>query len=135
MAEDKHRDDQLQRFVEDAEALQIDTDVADQQRANRERLLQQWDLQHARQTAAQLGITLSDAHLAVVKVLQDHYLAHGEAEDGRILEDLLDAHFAAQGGRKYLHQLFPEGPVSQGMRIAELPLPPHSVDGGFGTAR
>lgn len=127
--------DPLQRFVEDAEQLRIDTDVASQQRDNREKQLRHWSLARGRELAAAQGITLSDAHLAVVRALQAHYLEHGEVEDGRLLEEMLEQRFAAQGGKKYLHQLFPRGPVTQGLRIAELPLPPHTVDAGFGTAR
>lgn len=126
---------ELEKFVEDAEALDMDTDVAGQQRANREKQLARWNEQEARRTAEQLGLELTDGHLAVVKVLRDHYLEHGTAEDGRALETLLTETFADRGGKNYLHQLFPGGPVNQGLRIADLPIPPHTVDSGFGTAR
>jgi tRNA 2-thiouridine synthesizing protein E len=127
--------DPLERFVEDAEQLRIDTDVDSQQRANRERQLAHWNPARGRELAAAQGITLGEEHLAVVEALRAHYLEHGEVEDGRILEALLEQRFAAQGGKTYLHRLFPDGPVTQGLRIAELPLPPHTVDAGFGTAR
>jgi len=48
---------------------------------------------------------------------------------------MLDIEYAEQGGRKYLRRLFPEGPVAQGMRIAGLPVPPHTENEGFGTNR
>jgi tRNA 2-thiouridine synthesizing protein E len=48
---------------------------------------------------------------------------------------MLDSEFADRGGRKYLRQLFPEGPVAQGMRIAGLSVPPYTEDEGFGTSR
>ena len=48
---------------------------------------------------------------------------------------MLDEHYAEQGGRKYLRRLFPQGPVAQGMRIAGLPVPPHTEDEGFGISR
>ena len=49
--------------------------------------------------------------------------------------EMLNEVFAGHGGRKYLWRLFPGGPVTQGLRIAGLPLPPHSGDKGFGTVR
>lgn len=48
---------------------------------------------------------------------------------------MLDIEYAEQGGRKYLHRLFPECPVAQGMRSAGLPVPPHTENEGFGTKR
>jgi tRNA 2-thiouridine synthesizing protein E len=48
---------------------------------------------------------------------------------------MLDMRFAHEGGRRWLRKLFPEGPVFQGMQIAGLPVPPHTEDAGFGTAR
>jgi tRNA 2-thiouridine synthesizing protein E len=56
-------------------------------------------------------------------------------KSGRELGDILDEAFSDQGGRQYLRRLFPQGPVAQGMRFAGLPIPAHSEDGGFGTAR
>lgn len=126
---------ELEKFVEDAEALDVDTDVASQQLANREKQLARWNESEARRTAGEMGIELTDAHLAVVHALREHYRQHGTAEDGRELETLLADMFTAQGGKAYLRQLFPEGPVNQGLRIADLPVPPHTVDTGFGTTR
>lgn len=135
MTEAKAATDSLEAFVEDSEALHIDTDVESQQRANREKVLSEWDLDRARQLAAQQDILLSEEHMAVIQLLRDDYLERGEAQDARILEDTLNKHFAPHGGKKYLHRLFPKGPVYQGMFIADLPLPAHATDPGFGTAR
>lgn len=135
MTQAKVKTDSLEQFVEDSQALQVDTDVDAQQRANREKVLALWHLDRARQLAAHQDILLSEQHLAVVQVLRDHYLERGEAQDARELEEMLAERFAEQGGKTYLHRLFPKGPVTQGMTIADLPLPPHATDSGFGTAR
>lgn len=113
----------------------VDTDINSQQRSNREELLNVWNEEQASKIASELGIELTDAHLQVVHSLREHYREHGESENGQQLTDMLNNAFASQGGIKYLHRLFPEGPVSQGMRIAGLPLPANTEDGGFGTAR
>ena len=113
----------------------VDTDINSQQRSNREELLNEWNEEQANKIASELGIELTEAHLQVVHSLREHYREHGESESAQQLTDMLSNAFSSQGGKKYLHRLFPEGPVSQGMRIAGLPLPANTEDGGFGTAR
>jgi len=44
----------------------------------------------------------------------------------------LEERFAAEGGRKYLLELFPKGPVAQGCELAGLPVPAYASDGSFG---
>jgi TusE/DsrC/DsvC family sulfur relay protein len=113
----------------------VDTDIDSQQRSSRDELLNEWNEELARNIASELGIELTDAHLQVVHSLREYYREHGKSESGQQLSDMLDKAFASQGGIKYLHRLFPEGPVSQGMRIAGLPVPANTEDAGFGTAR
>jgi TusE/DsrC/DsvC family sulfur relay protein len=103
--------------------------------ADRKRDLADWSPEWARQKADELGVTLTDEHRAVIDVLREHYRRHGLAESGRDLGDMLAERFAEQGGRRYLRKLFSDGPVSQGMQIAGLPVPPYTEDEGFGTAR
>jgi TusE/DsrC/DsvC family sulfur relay protein len=123
-----------------AEALKymdvsVDTDIDSQQFTRRERELQSWDKEQARQLAREEGIELTEAHFEVIQQLRDYYLEYGYVESGRELGDMLEYEFANRGGRKYLRILFPNGPVTQGMRIAGLPVPAYSEDEGFGTAR
>ncbi len=124
-------------FAEAVEMMNVsvDTDITSQQRSNREVELRVWDEEQARKVARDEGVELTDAHLQVVQLLRDYYREQGMPENGRELGDMLDNAFASQGGRKYLHRLFPEGPVAQGMRFANLPVPEHSEDSGFGTTR
>ena len=113
----------------------VDTDIDSQALTHRKEILAGLGEAHVREMAVKEGIELSDEHLGVVEALRDYYLELGEAENGRDLEEMLDEVFDGHGGRKYLWRLFPGGPVSQGMRLAGLPLPPHSGDKGFGTVR
>jgi tRNA 2-thiouridine synthesizing protein E len=115
--------------------VSVDTNISDQQRINRENVLSVWKEDKARETAKREGIELTADHLQVVQLLRNFYREHGEVKSGRELGDMLDRVFASEGGRKYLRDLFPLGPVAQGMRIAGLPVPAHSEDEGFGTAR
>ena len=113
----------------------VDTNIGSQQRKVREKDLQEWNEDRAREIAVTEGVELTDAHFKVIQKLRDYYRDNGLAETGRELGDMLDEAFSEQGGRKYLHTLFPEGPVAQGMRIAGLPVPAYTENEGFGTAR
>ena len=124
-------------FAEAAELMDksVDTDIASQQRTHREAELRDWSEAQARKIASEAGIELTDAHLQVVQSLREHYREHGPTESGRQLSEMLYDTFASEGGKKYLYNLFPRGPVRQGMLIAGLPAPAHTEDAGFGTTR
>ena len=128
-------EEQRKKLVEWMVDRSVDTDIDSQERTHREELLDKLDETHVRVMASEEGIELTDEHLGVIECLRDYYLELGEADNGRDLEEMLDEIFDGHGGRKYLWTLFPGGPVSQGMRIAGLPVPPHSGDKGFGTVR
>ncbi len=113
----------------------VDTDIKSQERNYRKKLLDDLGETQVQESAGKEGITLTNEHLGVIECLRDYFLEFGEAEKGRDLEEMLNEVFAGHGGRKYLWNLFPGGPVTQGMRIAGLPVPPHTGDKGFGTVR
>jgi tRNA 2-thiouridine synthesizing protein E len=94
-----------------------------------------WNKEQASEIAEKEEIVMTDEHWNVVYSLRKYYLHHGPAANGRELGDMLDREYADHGGRKYLRRLFPGGPVTQGMRIAGLQVPPYSEDEGFGTSR
>ena len=95
--------------------------------------LDDWSVSKAEKIAREEGVTLTDAHWKVVHLLRENYRHHGLAPNARRLLNGLEENFGREGGRKYLYQLFPRGPVSQGSRIAGLPLPPYSSDPSFGS--
>ncbi len=127
--------EQKKKLVEWMVDRSVDTDIDSQEHTYRKELLGGLGEAHVREMATKEGIELSNEHLGVIECLRDYYLELGEAESGRDLEEMLDEIFTGHGGRKYLWRLFPGGPVTQGMRIAGLPVPPHTGDKGFGTVR
>ena len=93
-----------------------------------------WKHELALTAARQEGLKPGEDHWEVLRALQEYYARHREtAVNIRELNDALEEKFHAKGGRKYLYQLFPGGPVAQGCRIAGLKAPPGAVDRGFGS--
>lgn len=95
--------------------------------------LQPWSREIAKQHAHDEGLDeLSDAHWRVIYTLRGLYRKNGRAHSARELGSMLEKEFADEGGRRYLYELFPHGPVSQGSRLAGVPAPPYSGDPSFG---
>jgi tRNA 2-thiouridine synthesizing protein E len=98
--------------------------------------LDDWSHDIARERARAEGIDLSDDHFRVLDWLRTYVIDQGGSrEDARVILRELENHFAAEGGGRWLYELFPGGPVRQGMKIAGLPEAAHDVDPSFGTAR
>ena len=94
--------------------------------------LPEWSEDIARQLAAEEGIELSEEHWEVIHLLRNHYRLNGNTHSGPHLLRALEEPFGARGGRKYLYQLFPRGPIVQGSKIGGLPPPPYGNDPSFG---
>ena len=72
--------------------------------------------------AAAEGITLSDAHWAVIRYLQDEYRENGHTPNFRnMLKGLEDVMPGCDS--KSLYELSPIGPAKQGAKVAGLPQP------------
>jgi len=96
--------------------------------------LQEWNRKKGELLAVKEGVRLTAMHWEVIDFLRGYYLRNGLAHSGREVAVALDLAFVSMGGSKYLHRLFPDGPVAQGSRIAGLPLPPHTEDPSFGSS-
>jgi tRNA 2-thiouridine synthesizing protein E len=70
----------------------------------------------------------------VIYALRNRFREKGLASNAREVIHFLERDFVDEGGRRYLYQLFPKGPVSQGARLAGIPVPPYSSDPSFGWA-
>ena len=92
-----------------------------------------WTKASAESSAAAAGLTPLADHWAMVSALQEFFSRHDEPSiNSRELHDALDERFHNRGGMKYLFELFPGGPVTQGCRLAGLE-PPGGADKGFGS--
>lgn len=94
-----------------------------------------WTRAAALKLARQEGLAPGIDHWEMVDALQEYFARHKDAPtiNTRELHDALDEKFHAKGGRKYLFQLFPGGPIAQGCRIAGLKPPAGTTDKGFGS--
>jgi tRNA 2-thiouridine synthesizing protein E len=95
--------------------------------------LEPWSPKKATQHAAKEGIALTEEHWAVIVSLRENFRKHGRSSSARELATQLEREFSNAGGRRHLYALFPGGPITQGCRIAGLPLPPYSTDPSFGS--
>ena len=94
---------------------------------------QHWDRSKSLALAKAEGIALGDDHWAVIVFMRKYYLEHGLPTNARTIAHAMNRQFSGQGGSKYLRQLFSEGPVSQGSRLASLRTPAYATDNSFGT--
>ncbi len=97
--------------------------------------LDHWSPLTVKEMAKEEGIEeLTEAHWHVIYALRNYYRENGRATSARELLRMLEEDFVDEGGRRFLYELFPKGPVSQGSRLAGIPLPPYSSDPSFGWA-
>jgi tRNA 2-thiouridine synthesizing protein E len=93
-----------------------------------------WQLEQAKQLAADAGLELNSDHLDLIRALQQFFKRHSDASINlRELHDALDERFHSRGGLKFLYEIIPGGPVAQGCELAGLKPPPGSKDLSFGS--
>src|SRR6056297_3231033 len=105
-------------IVSDKTTTPMNPDPADPTAQNVSQEIADWSRETGQSIAADEGIEMTDAHWAVIDFLRDYYRKHGAGSSGPDTAQALDEAFAEQGGNAHLHQLFPDGPVAQGSRIA-----------------
>jgi tRNA 2-thiouridine synthesizing protein E len=95
----------------------------------------EWNAAIAERLAEEEGVDLTVQHWEVIHFLREWVRRNGEPESATMFMKYVQGRFASQGGRRFLYQLFPGGPLTQGCRIAGLPVPPNSVNNSFGTVQ
>jgi tRNA 2-thiouridine synthesizing protein E len=94
--------------------------------------LPHWSPSVASQLAAEEGLQLTEEHWDVIVRLREMFRAEGPEWNAREVTRALEKEFAAAGGRRFLYELFPGGPLAQGCKLAGLPLPQGTLDPSFG---
>jgi TusE/DsrC/DsvC family sulfur relay protein len=117
----------------ESQTISTEPDISSARKDDRKKELRNWDREQARRIAAEEGVQMTSEHWEVIRFLRSYYLEHGKADSGREIANAMDKAFADLGGRRYLHKLFPEGPVAQGSRIADIPIPAFTRDPSFGS--
>ena len=102
--------------------------------SERAREVRNWNIETAVSEAKRHGLDLGNEHFAVMHFLRDYYVHNGWPKRVHQLSRLLDKEFVHIGGKRHLHELFPQGPLTQGARLAGLPAIYNTVDKSFGTA-
>lgn len=92
-----------------------------------------WNQAVATELAKQEGIEFTDDCWNVVSFLRKYFEDVGSIDYARDLSVMLNQRFQEKGGLKFLFTIFPKGPVSQGCKIAGIPVPKDSKDNSFGT--
>jgi TusE/DsrC/DsvC family sulfur relay protein len=95
--------------------------------------LDHWSPLIANRLAAQQGLTLTEEHWQVLYCLREQYRVCAEQWTARQLTRNLERDYREMGGRRYLFQLFPRGPIAQGCPLAGLPVPQDAIDRSFGS--
>ena len=96
--------------------------------------LEPWSREIVKKRAREEGLDdLSEMQWQLIYTLRGMYRKNGKAESARLMIRELEKNFREEGGRRYLYQLFPKGPISQGSRLAGVPAPPYSSDPSFGS--
>jgi tRNA 2-thiouridine synthesizing protein E len=113
-----------------------DTETSSQYASIRQAELgyQGWNRKRSANLATSGGFELTDQHWHVISYLREQCLEHGLPRFARTTARALNKQFAAQRGNKYLYNLFPGGPVTQGSRLANLRTPANATDVSFGTS-
>lgn len=94
----------------------------------------EWNEAKARETARSMGIDLTDAHWEVIQFLRVHFENVGNSlPPAHEFSRILDERFIDKGGLRYLYELFPDGPLSQGGRIAGISVPADASNESFGS--
>ncbi len=84
-----------------------------------------WDEQVADALAQQENITLTEQHWEIIVFMRSYYEQYKHLPNSRVFTKAIARTLGeAKGNSRYLHQLFPNGPLKYACKLAGLPKPP-----------
>lgn len=86
---------------------------------------EQWNERVAEVLAERSQIQLTEAHWEILRFIREYYFKYQHLPNARMFVKAVQKQLGeAKGNSRYLHGLFPEGPVRYACLIAGLPKPP-----------
>jgi len=92
-----------------------------------------WSEHEAAKRAAAIDIEMDDNRWDIVLFVRDYYRGRGADASAREMMKALQEEFTGDGGRRWLYQCFPGGPINQAAYIAGVPTPSGATDPSFGS--
>lgn len=84
-----------------------------------------WNEQVANTLAQQDNIELTQQHWEIIRFIRSYYRQYKHLPNARVFTKAVAVSLGQEkGNSRYLHNLFPEGPLKYACKIAGLPKPP-----------
>ena len=84
-----------------------------------------WNEEVAKRLAELNNIPLNDAHWEIILFIRHYYLQFKHLPNARVFTKAIGRELGEdKGNSRYLHKLFPEGPLKYACKLAGLPKPP-----------
>lgn len=84
-----------------------------------------WNEEVAGWLAETNHIQLQDTHWEIILYIRHYYQQYKHLPNARVFTKAIAKEFGeTKGNSRYLHQLFPEGPLKYACKLAGLPKPP-----------
>lgn len=84
-----------------------------------------WNEEVARRLAESNNIELDERHWEIILFIRDYYQQFKHLPNARVFtKAVAKALGEEKGNSRYLHKLFPEGPLKYACKLAGLPKPP-----------
>ncbi len=84
-----------------------------------------WNDEVAVELAGLNQVELTEAHWEIIRFIRDYYRQFKHLPNARVFTKAIAKQFGAdKGNSRYLHKLFPQGPLKYACKIAGLPKPP-----------
>lgn len=88
----------------------------------------QWNDAVAQALAIQAKVSLTAAHWEIIRFMRDYYFRFNHLPTSRLFVKAVQKELGeGKGNSRYLHRLFPGGPLKHACLIAGLPKPPGCI--------